>query len=86
MTSPIESDPAQPYRPVDCSLHDHYEAWAVRRTPLRVIWSEGHGIRETDHVRIADIRVADGAEYLLLSDGCLIRLDHILEVAPVEPA
>ena len=84
MTSSTGSDAPQPYRPIDCSLHDRYEAWAVRRTPLRVRWSDGEGLWEADRVRITDIRIADGAEYLVLSDGSRVRMDYLLAVAPVE--
>jgi Rho-binding antiterminator len=76
--------PDTEYRPVDCSLHDHYEAWAVRRTLLTVEWiSEDGSPRHTD-ARISDIRVRDGAEYLVLSSGDVIRLDRLERVAPRE--
>ena len=83
MTTPHEPDRPTTYQPVDCSLHDRYEAWAVRRTLLTVAWSDGESTGESDQVRIADTRVANAAEYLILSDGTQIRLDHIVRVTPV---
>jgi len=83
MTTPRGPSGPTAYQPVDCSLHDHYEAWAVRRTLVTVTWSDGENAGESDRVRIADVRVADGAEYLVLSDDTQIRLDHIVSVTPV---
>ena len=82
MTTPQEPDGPAAYQPVACSLHDHYEAWSVRRTVLTVVWSDGHKTGESHLVCIVDVRVADGAEYLVLSDDTQIRLDHIVRVTP----
>ena len=67
------------YRPIECSLHDRYEAAAVRRQRLHVSWAEADGTRRRTEGRISDIRVRDGAEYLVMSGGEEIRLDRIEE-------
>lgn len=66
----------EPYKPVDCSLHDHYEAAAVRRQQVSLDVRGPEGIEERTGV-ITDILVSDGAEYLVLDGGPRIRLDHI---------
>ena len=76
--------PDTEYRPIDCSLHDQYEAWAVRRTPVTVEWTSEEGDPMRAEARITDIRVRDGAEYLVLSSGDVVRLDRLQRVAPRE--
>jgi len=67
------------YKPIDCTIHDQYEAAAVRRTIVTLTWSE----RDTPYVgRILDVRVRDGAEFLVLEGGLTVRLDHIDSFAP----
>ena len=74
--------PDSEYRPVDCSLHDRYESWAVERTVLTVEWSDDAGEPRHAESRITDIRVMDGAEFLVLASGDVIRLDRLTGVAP----
>lgn len=60
------------YEPIDCSLHDRYEAAAVRRELVRVTWADG------EHTGlITNIEVTDGAEYLVLDQSVRVRLDNI---------
>ena len=66
----------EPYKPIDCSLHDHYEAAAVRRQRMSLTARYPDSLRERT-VIITDIVVSDGAEYLVLDNGPRIRLDHI---------
>lgn len=64
------------YQPIDCSLHDRFEAAAVRRVPVRLRWNDSAGSLERT-TTIRDVLVRDGAEYLVLDDGTTVRLDHI---------
>ncbi len=68
---------ADPYHPIDCSLHDRFEAAAVRRQPVRVEWSEASGSSRETRGTIRDIVVRGGAEYLVMADGPEIRMDRI---------
>ena len=62
------------YKPIACSLHDRYEAAAVRASTVTLRWAD----RPDAYVgRILDIRVQDGAEYLVLEGDVEVRLDHI---------
>ena len=64
------------YQPIDCSLHDRFEAAAVRQRPVRIRWNDSGGhVERTTTIR--DVLVRDGAEYLVLDDGTTVRLDHI---------
>lgn len=76
-----------PYKPIACHLHDIYEIAIMRATPLRLTWrqgDEGH----CEIVQALDLRVADGAEWLLVENSSgerlSIRLDWIRRAHPVE--
>ena len=62
------------YQPIACSLHDRFEAAAVRGLTVALTWSEADGPYLG---RILDIRVRDGAEYLVLEGDVTVRLDRI---------
>ena len=64
------------YQPIDCSLHDRYEAAAVRRQTVEIAWSDGGGER-THTGRITDIGAEDGAEFMTLDGRVRVRLDRI---------
>lgn len=66
----------EPYKPIDCSLHDHYEAAAVRRQRVSLTARYPDSLGERTGI-ITDIVASDGAEYLVLDNGPRIRLDHI---------
>lgn len=65
------------YRPIDCSLHDRFEAAAVRRDPVRIEWCDTDSATHTTEGLIRDVVVRDGAEFLKMSDGSQIRLDRV---------
>lgn len=75
---------SDPYRPIDCGLHDHLEAWAVRRVPCRFRVHDDDGHREFE-ARIDDLFARDGAEFARLSNGDVVRLDRIEEIRPIPP-
>jgi hypothetical protein len=72
------------YTPIDCNLYDRYEAWATRRTPLRIVHRGTEGDEQVAHGIIVDLRNEDGAEWLVLAGGARIRLDRIVYAGPVE--
>jgi hypothetical protein len=71
------------YVPIECGLHDQYLAWATTRTPVTVGFREADGKEQRVSGVIADVYTAeDNTEWMLIAD-LRIRLDRILQVAPV---
>jgi transcriptional antiterminator Rof (Rho-off) len=70
----------EPYSPIDCAVHDQLESMAVLGTTATFAWNSGDGAPASATTRIRDIRVADGAEWLLLEDGSRVRLDHLVAI------
>ena len=66
----------QPYKPIDCSLHDRYEAAAIRRQRVSLVVYSADGTRELAGI-ITDVLVSNGAEFLVLDGATKIRLDQI---------
>lgn len=64
------------YQPIDCSLHDRFEAAVVTKCTVKLAWTRGEETATRTGL-IADVRVRSGAEYLVLDDGTWVRLDHI---------
>lgn len=71
-----------PYHPIDCGLHDVLEASAVRRRPCRIRYREPDGSVEEVRTVIADIFTRDGAEFVRLEAGPVVRLDRLETVDP----
>lgn len=62
------------YEPIACALHDQFEAAAVTGATVTLRWPG----QDAPYVgRVLDIRVRDGAEYLVLEGDRTIRLDRI---------
>lgn len=68
------------YRPISCSFHDRLESFAVLRVPCRIVFLDADGTERECVARIHDVRVRDGAEYLLVDGGPEIRLDRLRSV------
>jgi transcriptional antiterminator Rof (Rho-off) len=69
------------YRPVDCSLCDQLDAHACKAQRCNFTYRDSSGaiIRASDWVETLFTR--DGAEYLQLRSGAIIRLDALLELS-----
>jgi len=68
---------ARPYRPIDCTLHDHLEAAATLGRPVRLVYrTDDTGEVEVED-RIVDILASGGVEFLTLAKGGQIRLDDL---------
>lgn len=76
------TDPSIPYRPIACGFHDRLEDWAVRRTPVELAWHDGDETRRTRAV-IADVYARNGADWIRLDTGDVIRLDRLIEVGGI---
>lgn len=67
------------YRSIGCSYYDQLEAYATQRTHCSILFKEGDHEHTTEGI-IIDLFARDGAEYLKLDNGTVIRLDHIVSV------
>lgn len=79
-----ENEELPPYRPIACAIHDRLEAIAVKRREGVFLWQSSGGGTASAVSRIRDIRVRDGAEFLVLTDGTEVRLDRLRKVDGVE--
>lgn len=67
------------YAPVACGFFDRLESWAVRGAPVDVVWREGGAERGARTV-IADVFARDGADWVRLGSGDLVRADRLVSV------
>lgn len=71
------------YRPIACAASDRLEHWALRGTPVDVVWREADGPhRQTAAIR--DVFARDAADWVVLSTGETIRADRLVAVDGVE--
>jgi transcriptional antiterminator Rof (Rho-off) len=66
------------YTPISCELHDRLEALAVRDAVCELVYMDKD---EQMHHVMANVKTfvtLYQAEYAVLSDGTMVRLDHIL--------
>lgn len=70
------------YIPISCSMHDKLLAHATKRQPCELVVEGDDAEKEPRLVAglIVDVFSRDGAEYLRLRDGDLIRLDKLVTV------
>jgi transcriptional antiterminator Rof (Rho-off) len=67
----------QPYRPIDCSLHDRLESAATLRKRVCIAYRSSDNELLQVEDRIVDIYTRDGVEFMGLGNGTEIRLDDI---------
>lgn len=70
---------SQPYQSIGCSYYDQLEAYATGRTRCSIVYTMEGAEHAVDGV-IADLFAKEGAEYMRLDGGTVIRLDHIVSV------
>ena len=68
------------YIPVNCEFHDYLEEFAMRRKQLNVNYLDETGVAQQREAVITDVFAKEGADYMTLSTGELIRLDRLIEV------
>ncbi|MDP2369119.1 hypothetical protein [Rhodoferax sp.] len=68
------------YRPINCEFHDVLESCATLRKTVHIESVLPNGTRQSRHAVIADVFSKEGAEYLILDDGEIIRLDALIRV------
>ena len=68
------------YQPIDCNLHDQLESLAVQRTPSRIRYLDSEGQEREATGLIEDVYADEGAEYIRVNGGEVIRLDRLILV------
>lgn len=74
---------APKYKPINCDYYDHFEIHAMRKTWIKLdIKQEGN--QKTYFTKIKTLQTKDKSEYATLLHGQVIRLDHVVEMIPVD--
>lgn len=68
------------YHPISCEFHDLLETHATARRLTQIRFRDGEGAVQFRSATITDVFARDGAEYLSMSTGEILRLDQLLEV------
>jgi Rho-binding antiterminator len=68
------------YQPISCDFHDLLEVHATKRKATQVQFRDASGQLQTREAIITDVYAKDGADYLSLSTGEILRLDQLIEV------
>ncbi|EAY24555.1 Rho-binding antiterminator [Microscilla marina] len=71
---------AKPYNPINCSLYDYLEAWAVTQTPCKVTYLDAQNKEAYFTKTIVDLYIKDKVEYVKWNDGSSLRLDQLIEI------
>ncbi|MDD8018036.1 MAG: hypothetical protein PHP42_06655 [Bacteroidota bacterium] len=67
------------YQSISCSLYDELEALATKHTNVPIVYKDSTNEMTVKAV-IVDLFAKDGAEFLKLNNGTIIRLDHLVTV------
>ncbi len=68
---------SEPYEPIDCSIHDRLEDAATRGRACRVRYRTPDGKELDVTTTVEDVWARDGAEFVRLGTGAVVRLDHL---------
>lgn len=79
-TRPAETLSLGSYVPIDCSIYDRLEALATLRRRSVIAHRTPEGDVARVEARIVDVYTRDGAEWITLDDGAVLRLDALVEV------
>lgn len=71
------------YEPIDCGFHDALVSWATLQQPVEVVYRSETGEETIIQDRIADVYTREGAEYVKLQNGQIIRLDMLRHVEEI---
>ncbi len=67
------------YQNISCSYYDQLEAYATKQTQCLVIFRDDDLEKTTEGI-IVDVFAKEGAEYLKLNNGIVIRLDQLISI------
>lgn len=73
----------QPYIPINCGFHDLLLDRATRRSIVELVYLV-EDKPQTKDITFKDVYTKQKEEFLLLSDGEIVRLDHIVSVDGIE--
>lgn len=68
------------YEPINCSFHDVLLENATFRKRITIVYNEIDGTQKEGNNIIKDVYTKNSEEFMLLDDGEIIRLDHIVRV------
>ncbi|MEZ4888500.1 MAG: hypothetical protein R3E32_27485 [Chitinophagales bacterium] len=68
------------YTPINCSFYDYFEAFAVKKQVVTIVYFNENGDTETVESRIKDLFSRNKVEYVLLENDLEIRLDYVKEL------
>lgn len=67
------------YKPINCEFHDKLLDKATLKKACEITYNATEGQKTTIDI-IVDVYTKNKAEYMQLSQGLIIRLDHIISV------
>jgi Rho-binding antiterminator len=68
------------YRPISCTFHHYLEAWARQQQACKIQYRQNDGSAIEVSSEIIDLFSWQGADYILIEKGQLIRIDRLLSV------
>lgn len=69
------------YEPIDCNFHDQLEERATLKVPTEITYRTDKAGKVVVEDVIEDVYSHQGAEYVRLKGGSIVRLDHIIQVS-----
>ncbi|MEZ5003588.1 MAG: hypothetical protein R2730_11200 [Chitinophagales bacterium] len=72
------------YHPINCSLYDYLEMWAVKQTPIQLSYKVEGKLQILDNVIIHDLQTKNKEEFVYLRSGEVVRLDQILKINDID--
>jgi Rho-binding antiterminator len=69
-----------PYIPINCEFHDRLEDLATVRKVASIHYRDNDGAAKQRDAVIKDVFARGGEEYVVLSTGEQVRLDHLIEI------
>ena len=74
------SSESHKYHPISCEFHDVLEALATTHKPAQLRFLDAQGAEQQCTAVITDVYARDGAEYLSMDSGEVLRLDRLVAV------
>lgn len=72
----------EPYKPIACHFYDELEALAVKKVKVTLTYINEQQTITLDNVLLIDFQTKNKEEFVILSQGSKIRLDHIQSIKP----
>ena len=73
------------YHPISCDFHDVLETLATRHTVVQVRFRDSQSAIQHRIATVTDLFARDGAEYMALGRGEIVRLDLLVAVDEAKP-